>query len=47
VIEYFFDNFNIKMAQQRLISVMENNSISPSIFDHFDYVDAVEQLSEL
>ena len=35
------------MAQQRLISAMEKNSASPRTFDLFDYVDAVEQLSEL
>lgn len=35
------------MAHQRLISVMEKNSVSPSTFNHFDYVDALEQLSEL
>lgn len=42
-----FDNFINKMAHQRLISVMEKNSVSPSTFNHFDYADALEQLSEL
>lgn len=35
------------MAQERLISVMEKNNVTLSTFDHFDYVEAVEQLSEL
>ena len=33
------------MAYERLISVMGENNIPINQFNHFDYVDALEQLS--
>jgi hypothetical protein len=35
------------MTHLRLISFMEKNNIPSDQFNHFDYVDALEQLSEL
>ena len=35
------------MSHHGLISFMEKNSIPPDQFNHFDYIDALEQLSEI
>jgi len=35
------------MSHQGLLSFMEKNGIPPDQFNHFDYIDALEQLSEL
>lgn len=35
------------MSHQRIVSIMERNRIDNARFDHFDYVETIEQLSEL
>lgn len=35
------------MAHNRLIAQLEKTGASPSNFDHFDYVEAFQQLPEL
>lgn len=35
------------MATRKILAIMERNGANPQTFDHFDYVEAAEQLSDL